>query len=547
MGIEVVDPATKVWKPTQRQLDFLRLPNTIFEGFYGGAAGGGKSELLMMYPIARGFYKLGTFKAIIFRKTYVQLEESLIPRSQEYYPLFGGKYNAQKHVWVFPSGAKIWFSYLEKDTDAQDHDTAEYNLAMFDELTHFGEYVYRYITSRVRSSKPELPAIVRCASNPGNIGHSWVKNRFVSPHKAGYKPIFDTLSNSYRIYIPSKLTDNPHLLQADPAYINRLNLLPEVERRAKLDGDWDVFQGQVFSEFRDIHMPDEPDNALHVIKPFEIPSWWPRILGIDWGYAAETWAGWAAVSPDERLYLYREYIAHQTSIENWSSDIARLSQGEPIQQVALDPSAWKNYGMEMTIAEKFMKHSGMTAFKAMNGRVAGKQLIHDYLRFLPRPKKFVPPEGFSYEQSQRILRLYGMRAYDDYCNTFKVDENEKRPIPILQIFNTCPRVIDALKACVYSDTRPEDVAEFTGDDPYDGVRYLIGAADFYLKSGTKEAVKRSELNEILKDQSDQTGFYIRMAQYEAKNKSRSIPKGRSLFNSKRLQRSFTTRKFPIAR
>jgi len=548
MPIEVVDPTTKVWKPTSRQLDFIRLPNTIFEGFYGGAAGGGKSEVLLMYPIVRGFYKMPTFKGIIFRKTYVQLEESLIPRSQEFYPLFGGRYNAQKHVWVFESGAKIWFSYLEEDKDAQDHDTAEYNWAAFDELTHFSEYVYKYITSRVRSSKPELPAIMRSASNPGNIGHSWVKGRFVTPHKHGYKPIFDTRSQSYRIYIPSKLTDNPHLLKSDPNYINRLNLLPEVERRAKLDGDWDVFQGQVFGEFRDIKMPDEPDNAIHVIAPFDIPNWWPKVLGIDWGYSAKTWAGWAAITPQEQVILYREYVNSQVSIEQWASDIGRLSQYDgPLVNCVLDPSAWKNFGHEVTIAEKFMKASGLTAGKAMNGRVAGKQLLHEYLRWLPRPAKYVPPGGFDYEQSQRIFRMYGTRAYEDYCAAFEPDDTSRAILPRLQIFDTCPEVIEAVKACIYDDTRPEDVAEFRGDDPYDGVRYLIGGADYFLKSGKREADKRHDLAKILTT-TDQTEFYIRMRQHEARNKQVPGRRKASVFNNtQRIQRSFTTRKFPFTR
>ena len=187
MGLRLEDDgATKVWKPHFKQERFLELPRACFEGFYGGAAGGGKSELLVAIPIVKGFYKHPSFHGVVFRRTFPQLEESLIPRSRELYQSVGGKYDKAKHVWSFPSGATIRFSHLDSDDDARKHDTAEYQYAAFDELTHFTEFMYTYITaSRVRSTIPEIPAMVRSASNPGNIGHAWVRKRFVEPAPQG--------------------------------------------------------------------------------------------------------------------------------------------------------------------------------------------------------------------------------------------------------------------------------------------------------------------------------------------------------------------------
>jgi hypothetical protein len=179
--------ADLVWKPFKRQSEFLALPDTIFEGMYGGAAGGGKSEALLNLPLIREFINHPRFKGILFRRTYPELESELILRSenQGLYSACGGKYNKEKKRWTFPSGAVMQFGHLEYDSDVRKYDTAEYNYIGFDELTSFTEYMYLYMFSRCRSSSPKLPAIVRSGTNPGNIGHGWVRARFVEPAPYG--------------------------------------------------------------------------------------------------------------------------------------------------------------------------------------------------------------------------------------------------------------------------------------------------------------------------------------------------------------------------
>jgi hypothetical protein len=526
---------SKVWEPNKRQTDFIRIPDQIFEAMYGGAAGGGKSEILLMLPIARGWYENSTFKGIIFRRTFPELEESLIPRSRNIYPLFGATYNDTKHRWTFPSGAWIQFSYMLRAEDARSHDTAEYNYIGFDELTAFEEFQYVFLTSRCRTSDSSLPAIIRSATNPGNVGHSWVRKRFVEPAKQGYTKIYDRVAKSYRIFIPAKLTDNHFLMQADPNYINRLQLLPIAERKAKLEGDWWTFTGQVFNEWRHERFAGEPVNALHLIDPFPLPAFWPRIAAIDWGHSAMTWIGWAAVAPNGQAFLYRQYGRKNQKIVDWSSDFVRLSQGEIIDSVVIDPSARRKEGDQRSILQQFVEvlnppgqDARYTISLADNDRVSGKMLVHEYLRWNQRPPRIVPKEGFNIETGARIFRIYGEKAYKEYASMFEPEKPETN-IPKLQVFKDSRLYVDSdldafedvIPLCVYDDVKTEDVMEFDGDDPYDGGRYLVKEIHRWVEKSAVVSEDREKLNQVLQyleNSGDMTGFYRRMEKLDrAKN------------------------------
>lgn len=415
---------TKIWKPHPgRQEEFLSLPDTIQEALYGGALGGGKTMILLMLPIARAFYQHPRFQGIVFRRTFPEVEENLIPKSKEWYPLVGGKYNDTKHAWYFPSGSVIRFGYLDNDDDVRKHDGSEYSYIAYDELEHFTEYMYLQLHARNRSPIRELPKIIRCTAMPGGIGHSWVRNRFVEPFIQGGKILKDKVTGNKRIFIPAKLTDNPSLTDDDPDYINKLRNLPLAEQKAKIDGDWWAFLGQVFPEFRLNRYPDEPPNALHVIEPFEIPTWWPRIASVDWGYDAATAIYKAAISPDRRVFIYYEYVRRNEYISTWASNFRRESP-EKFRTIALDPSAWHQRGDEKTVAEQFMEHSGFLVERADNDRVGGRMLFHEFLRWKERPKKYIPPEGYNEETAQRIHRYYGTDALNDYRSLFLPEPDE---------------------------------------------------------------------------------------------------------------------------
>jgi|SRR5579864_215405 len=520
----------KVWKPHPKQELFSSLPDSIFEAMYGGAAGGGKSDELVMLPVVRGFHKEPYFKGIIFRRTYPELESEIILRSKDWYPHFGGTYNEERRRWNFSSGAIIQFGHCEHENDIRKYDTSEYQYGAFDELTSFTEFQYTYfVHSRMRSKvSSNIPVIVRSGTNPGNIGHKWVRSRFVSPAPWG-TIIRDKITTLKRIFIQCLATDNPYI---DKNYINRLMGLPEAERRAKLDGDWYTFEGQVFSDFRENHIPGEPENAIHVIEPFDIPQWWLRILAIDWGTRAFTVALWGALSPEDRLYIYQEYAQKGRRVVEWASEIGALSQGESYRKVSLCRSAWQDRGEdELVIAEKFKKYSGIEASQAQNDRIQGKITLEEFIRWAPKPKSIIPKSEYDPEEAARIMRQQGFEVYKAYLKSFEPEEPEAN-LPKLQILRgRAPVLVETIPLCIYGPNNSrtnklsEDVQEFDGDDPYDCVRYLVMDADDLLgelRSGNDRRSKIAEAVRAVETNGDQTTYYRQMERLESEQRKTSF-------------------------
>jgi len=524
------------WEPKfKEQEDFLSLPDTIFEGCFGGAAGGGKTETCIALPVARGFHLEPRFQGVYFRRTNKQIEESLEPRAKVLYRnIPGTDYNHTTKTFRFPSGAQMRLSYLENMDHARQHDTNEYNLALWEELTHFEEQVYKYVTfSRVRTSS-NLPAISRSAATPGNIGHSWVFERFIEPEEKGYKIIQETIKDPVtgkekkvkRIFIPSLGMNNPMLLVNDPDYFVRLMMMDEAEQRAKIYGDWRAFTGQVFREFRSHHLRNEPENAVHIVPEILIPDFWPKIIAIDWGYRHPTFVLWGAVDPFGRVYIYREYVAYETKISEWSADILRLSQfDENIVDIVIDPSSMQNRGQDQTIFEQFVTQTGWSQTRlADNDRIGGKSLVHEFLRWNQRPKRFEPQQGFDLDRANFILRGSGAEAYKRYVAIFSKEPDEEF-IPRLQIFNTCKGLAKVIPQCSYDDKKVEDVKKFDGDDGYDCLRYLLKAVDLHINPQKYEYAKRLKISNVVlelessqKTSADWTRFYRKMEFLEAQTK-----------------------------
>jgi hypothetical protein len=536
-GIEVSDPGNGLYedylrdkniKPHDVQEELLSLPDDVFEALYGGAAYGGKSWILTLLPLFRGFYKFRGYKGIILRNKFPDLEREIIRLSKEYYPKTGAKYNEQKHAWEWPEFQSYQdFGHVQHAGDITMYDSSQYNYCAFDEVTHFPSYPYHYMVgSRVRPSSSFNIAIVRNGTNPGGIGQTWVYDRFVKPHEDGRRIIRDPSTGLLRIFIPAKAEDNPYGMEYDPLYVKKLEILKtvsEAEYKAKRYGDWHAFKGSVFTTFRPMRLPGEPDNALHVIPPFKIPEWWPRILSIDWGKRAMCYAMWGAIAPNGKVYVYRERAWYGRDIPYWASEIRIIhhdNNESPVHTV-LCGSAWQQRGSQ-SIADEFQQYSDLSPSSSDNlpgSRVAGLQTVHDFFRWEKRVSLLARGEVYDLAMAQEIYRNFGPAALIEYKKQF-MDEPDEDNLPIIQIFETCKVLIETIPMCIYDEKKIEDIAEFEGDDPIDDLRYFCRAAKRFLTGeigNMTEAAKRQAIIDEANETKDMTAYYRKMEHLEKQN------------------------------
>ena len=215
-------------KPTPKQLAFLLLPT--LEALFGGAAGPGKSVGLLMAGLQYVDYP--NYAGIILRRTFAELTKAgaLLDRAHEWLDGANVQWNGSDHTFHFPSEASLAFGFLQFEADKYQYQSAEYQFIGVDELTEFTETQYRFMFSRLRRLKTsDIPIRMRATSNPGNIGHDWVKQRFM------------TEKSDDRIFLPARLSDNPHIDQAE--YIKSLDQLDPITRLQLLNGDWTARKG----------------------------------------------------------------------------------------------------------------------------------------------------------------------------------------------------------------------------------------------------------------------------------------------------------------
>lgn len=523
------------WRPNNpKQATFLSIPTTIKEAFLGGGAGSGKSELLLMYAIVNGWHDKEGFKQLFMRRTHPEMKREIIPRTRMIYPRLGAKLNRSDMCWTFPredqfgsgfepAGGMIFFGHCENEDDVHNYDGMEINLYTPDELTSLTEYIYTYIGfTRVRTSNPDLPAIIRATGMPGDIGHTFVKKRFVDPYPAGGKILVGRGGNK-RVYIHSTYLDN---VDGDPTYGTSLEALPsEAERRAKKYGDWSTYEGSVFDEFRERQYPEEPDNAVHVVDKFDIPSHWPRVVAIDWGFAAMCSIGWAAIAPNKKVYIYRHQHFTKVKIEVWAPLVRHYIDIDKPNDVVICHSANQHRGDPHTILEQVESALGVSVRLGESDRVSGKLLIHEYLRWKPRDT--IPGENqvFDNDLAQWIMRNKGIDDYKLYLESFKPVDNENIPRLMFQRDDDIKLIWEALKACTYAKSnndgkKKEDVAEFNGDDPYDMLRMIMHAVDLWFGESTTAQRKLDKTQEVimrLEQTGDMTSYYRNMRKLESDN------------------------------
>lgn len=429
--------------PNERQKLFLKDRHKYIA--FGGARGGGKSWAVRVKSILLAL-KYPGIKIMIVRKTYPELRANHIEPMRA---MIGHltRFNEVNKECRFQNGSKILFRAAQHDADLDKYQGTEVDVLFIDEATQFSSDVYKKLTACVRGVN-NFPKRVYITCNPGGIGHEWVKRQFID------RDFMENERPEDYNFIQSLVTDNKILMETNPDYVAQLEALPEKLRRAWLDGDWNIFEGQFFEEF--MKVPDRKlcedagitaEQALaqrrftHVIEPFEIPKTWEIYRSFDFGYARPFSCDWWAVDYDGRAYLIAQlYGCTRTPNEGvkWHPDkifaeIARIERdhrwlkGKNITGVA-DPSIWdRSRGDSIN---DFAEKHGIYFTPGDNARLPGWMQCHYRLAF---------------------------------------DESGR---PMVYFFNTCTAAIRTLPELIYSETVPEDLDTSMEDHFADSFRYF---------------------------------------------------------------------------
>ncbi len=309
-------------------------------------------------------------KQLILRRTFPELDKSIIRTALMLYPREIYQFSVTTRVGRFKNGSIIDFGYCEAENDVLRYQGLEYDVIRFDELTHFTEFQYLYLMSRLRGANA-FPKMMKSSTNPGNVGHAWVKARFIDPAPAG--TVFEAeLAGGRKItrqYIKATVYDNIFLMREDPLYIDRLMALPEKQRKALLDGNWNIFDGVRFTSF---------DEHVHVIDPFELPSGWRRYRSIDYGLDRLS-CHWLAVDGDRNVYCYKELSVPNLIISEACRRMKEMTD-EEIYATLAPPDLWSRD--QVTGKSRAMQFAdfGVPLLKVSNDRAAGWSAVDELLK-----------------------------------------------------------------------------------------------------------------------------------------------------------------------
>jgi phage terminase large subunit len=415
-----------LYAPTARQRQFHECParNVL----YGGAAGGGKSHALRWDAYMRCL-SLKHYRALLLRRTYPELENTHLENVPV--DLAGGlpaEYLKSERKVRFRNGAVLQFGHCEDEAAVGKYLSTEYDAIYFDELVTFTEKQFLMIRSRARSTKPGVRPMIRAGTNPGGPESHWVRRRFIWQDLTGkedprYRP------EDYA-YIPATLDDNPYIDREE--YAANLESLPEELARAYRYGDWDIFPGQYFGEWR---------KAKHVSDEHRAyPRHFQRVRAVDWGYVKPGVCLWLVKLPDSgRWYLEHEYVFSRTLAADVAREIGRRTKdlGVKVQYTVADTAMWTPDGtVGESMAETFQRN-GVPLVKADKRRVGTMDRPLGWQRFRHWLKD--APDG----------------------------------VPWLTVSPECAYTVRTIPALVSDKTRPEDVDSDGEDHAADALRYFV--------------------------------------------------------------------------
>src|ERR1700692_1743854 len=416
------------YEPFKRQLQFHK--SAAKYRLFGGAAGPGETKALLYEAIYQAHLHPGG-GTLLLRGTFPELEASLITYFRRDVPReLYEKYNEAKHIVTWLNGSTTRFAYCDTENDVYRYQGAEYLFIGVDELTHFTLKQWQFLTSRNRCRIRGARPCIAGATNPGNVGHAWVRAPWVDCVPAPGMDRPDQYDPHDYEFIHATIADNPYFAQ-DDEYKKTLGQLPEALRRAFLDGEWDVYAGQYFDIF-------SPERHTVRAEQVQLEPWTPRWISIDWGFEHPSAVYWHATRNDGVFVTYREFVQKRLSPRMLAAAIAersidRLGRAERIRDIYLSPDAFEQRTADASIDEQLGEGFAAAGLAlptpADNDRVGGWMLMYQALE----------------------------------ADHWLIAEN-------------CARLIENLPTLTRDPAHVEDTLKCDGDDPADAARYGLKSA-----------------------------------------------------------------------
>jgi phage terminase large subunit len=521
-GVErwVADGAARVdlgYVPFPKQQQFHASPAKY--RLFGGAAGPGKTKALLMEAILQAHEYAGA-NTLLLRRTFPELEQSLLLYFRRDVPaeLYRG-FNESKHVVTWWNGSTTRFGYCQSESDVYQYQGGEFLFVGVDELTMFTLRQWQFLTSRNRCPVPGAFPNMAGATNPGNIGHAWVKSLWIDREAAAGMERPDEYDVADYEFISARVSDNPIYAQ-DENYLKTLRALPSHLRRAFLDGDWDVFAGQYFDRF---------DFTRHVVRAGEVDwkPWWRRWISVDWGFEHPAAVYWHAAIPGvesgegaaNRVVSYREYVTHRTPPRELAREIIARSVDSGSQPTR-DPSG--SQGSASSFAETVR-----CAQNASTGTIGAQREKIEAVYLSPDAFARRTDEASIAEQMGDMFAAAGLPrpvpADDDRIGGWMLmyqmlDAGE------WLLTDNCIELIRTLPNLIRDPARIEDIEKMDGDDPADAARYGLKSRYAVRQGGERRMPLADRLSaRVLSADPTIRAIQARRAQIEETRRGKPVP------------------------
>ena len=400
---------------------------------YGGARGGGKSHVsrIKMCLLALNYSGI---QILLLRRTLAELRENHVLQLQKLLKDIA-VYKESTKEFLFPNGSRIKLGYCDNEKDVLQYQGQAYEVIVLEEATHFTEFQFQTLTESNRMSgnmKEPFNPRMYFTCNPGGVGHLWVKRLFID---RDYTPTENP--DDYK-FIPSLVFENKYIMEHDPNYVKVLENLPEDRKQAMLYGNWDVFDGQFFREFK---------RSVHVIESFQMPEHWNRYIAIDYGLDMFA-VLFIAIDTKGKAYVYNEIHKPNLIVSEARQTLKSIMRHYRYKYIYAPPDLWnRNRDTGKSTAELFWE-GGIDLTKASNNRIAGWLNVKEWLKV----------RKVRDEQTGELYEDSDLKIFSNCVNLIKylpqLQHDEKEPNDVATEPHEPTHITDALRYFCVSRTAP---------------------------------------------------------------------------------------------